>query len=103
MTWRNLEHPIDDQERDVMWGIVGRPITSEISTVDLHLIDGDTWQNRVHRIAFNLSRPSQGVITVEIKSWKTHLMCLIAIQQRAFFMLVKTHAMWLHLRHPIMI
>ena len=50
------------------WRIMGHPIAPEISTIDLHLIDGDTWQNRVHRITFNLSRRSQGVITVEIKS-----------------------------------
>ena len=37
MTWRNLERPIDDQERDVTWRIVGRPIAREILTVDLHL------------------------------------------------------------------
>ena len=33
---------IDDQERDATWRIVERPIAREISTVDLHFIDGDT-------------------------------------------------------------
>ena len=33
---------MDYQERDAMWRIVERSITREISTVDLHLIDGDT-------------------------------------------------------------
>ena len=75
---------IDDQERDATWRIVERLIAREISTVDLHLIDGDTWQNRVHRIAFNLSIRSRRVITVKIKSRKMHLMRLIAIQRQAF-------------------
>ena len=79
------------------WRMVGHPIAREISIVDLHLIDGDTWRNRIHRIAFNLSRRSQGVITVEIKSWKTHLMRSIAIQLRTFSMRFKTHVTWLHL------
>ena len=34
---------IDDPERDATWRIVERPIVREISTVDLHLIDGDMW------------------------------------------------------------
>ena len=85
--WRKLECrsiAIDDQECVVTWRIVGRLIAREISTVNLHLIDGYTRQNRVHRITFNLCHRSQGVITVEIKSWKTHLMRAIAIQRRAF-------------------
>ena len=74
---------MDDQERDATWRMVERPIAREISTVDLHLLDGDTWRNRVHQIAFNLSRRSRRVITVEIKSRKMHMMRLIAIQRQA--------------------
>ena len=37
MTWRNLERPIDNQERDATWRIVGCLIAREISAVDLHL------------------------------------------------------------------
>ena len=47
---------IDNQDRDETWHIVEHPITCEISTVDLHLIDGDMWRNRVQRIVFNLRR-----------------------------------------------
>ena len=74
---------MDDQERDATWRMVERSIAREISTVDLHLLDGDTWRNRVHQIAFNLSRQSRRVITVEIKSRKMHMMRLIAIQRQA--------------------
>ena len=52
--------------------------------VDLHLIDGDTWLNRVHRIAINISRRSRRGITVKIKSRKMHLMRPIAIKRQAF-------------------
>ena len=88
MTWHKSgasdRITIDDQERDVTWRIVEHSIAREISTVDLHLMDGDTWQNWVHRITFNLSCRSQGVITVSIKSRKTHLMRPIAIKWQAF-------------------
>ena len=39
---------IDDQERDATWRNMERLIAREISTVDLHLINGDTRQNQVH-------------------------------------------------------
>ena len=61
---------INDHDEDATWHCEERPIAREISTVDLHLINGDTWLNRVHQIVFNLSRRSQRVITVEIKSRK---------------------------------
>ena len=72
---------IDDQERDATWHIVERLIAREISTIDLHLIDGDAWRNWVHRIVFNLSHRSRRVTTVEIKSQKIHLMRPITIQR----------------------
>ena len=61
---------INDHDEEATWHRKERPIAHEISTVDLHLIYGDTWLNRVHRIVFNLSRRSQRVITIEIKSRK---------------------------------
>ena len=70
---------IDDQERDATWRIVERR-----SSVDLHLIDGDTWQNWVHWITFNHNRRSRRAITVEIKSRKMHLMRPFMIQRQAF-------------------
>ena len=41
MTWHNLECPIDDQEHDVTWHIVGRSIAREIKAVDLNLSEGE--------------------------------------------------------------
>ena len=61
---------INDRDEEATWHLEERPIAREISTVDLHLFDGDTWLNRVHQIAFNLSRRSRRVITVEIISRK---------------------------------
>ena len=52
MTWCNLECPIDDQGHDATWRIVGRLIAREIKAVDLHLSEGGTWRDRIHRKLF---------------------------------------------------
>ena len=41
---------INDRDKEAMWHHKECPITREISTVDLHLNQWDTWLNRVHRI-----------------------------------------------------
>ena len=61
---------INDRDEKTAWHREERPIARGISTVDLHLIDGDTWLNWVHRITFYLSLRLRRVITVEIKSPK---------------------------------
>ena len=43
---------INSQGREATWQLEERPIAQGFTTVDLHLCEGGTWQDLIHRIAF---------------------------------------------------
>ena len=53
--WRDQSRLIDHDE-EATWHCEECSVAREISTVDLHLNQSDTWLNRVHQIALNLDR-----------------------------------------------
>ena len=77
---------------------MGRPITREMRSVDLHLSKGGVHgELRFIGLRFNLSRSSRGVITVEIKSTENALRASDRNPTASVLRHFITHAMSLHL------